>query len=135
MTPDLGSSTDAFWEALDDGRFLIGRCGECGEAFFPPGPACPHCAGEPGTEESSGRGSLYSFTRLHRTAPGFDQPIVMGIVELDEGPRLLARIAADYEDLELGRAVRIEPCEYDGGLDRGRLADRPFFEAVPRDST
>lgn len=131
MNSDLDSATAPFWSALDDGRFLIGRCDDCEDAFFPIGPVCPHCGGSAGAEESSGRGTLYSFTRLHRTAPGFDEPIVMGIVELAEGPRILTRISGAYDDLALGDDVQIRPTEYHGGLDRGHLADTPFFEAVP----
>lgn len=130
MSPD--AYTDRFWEALADGRFLVGDCGGCGRAHFPPSPVCPHCGADAGWAESGGVGSLYSFSRQHRTAPGFDEPLVVGLVELDEGARLLARVDADYGELSVGDRVAVEPCEYDGGMDRGRLADEPFFRAVPR---
>jgi Predicted nucleic-acid-binding protein containing a Zn-ribbon len=79
----------------------------------------------------AGDGTLYSFTRQHRTAPGFDSPIVMGIVNLDAGPRLLAPVDADYEELTIGQSVRLEPRDYDQGYDRGDHAEDPFFAAVP----
>lgn len=128
----LESTTRPFWEALREGRFLIGRCPDCDEAFFPPGRVCPHCAGSAEMEDSPGRGRLYSFTRQYRTAPGFDVPVVMGLIELDEGPRVLTRIDAEYDELAIGDRIEIRPVEYDGGLDRGRLDDAPFFEAIPR---
>lgn len=120
--------TDPFWEALDDGRFLIQECGDCGEAYFPPAPVCPECHGDDvAWVESEARGELYAYTRQHRTAEGFDSPVVLGTVDLAEGPRLLVRMDDDYEDLSIGAAVEIRPVAYEGGADRGRLADRPFF--------
>lgn len=127
-----GSYTDRFWDALADGRFLVGDCEDCGDAHFPPSPVCPHCGGDAGWTESDAVGSLYSFSRQHRTAPGFDEPLVVGLVELDEGPRLLARIDADFGDPAIGDRVAVEPCAYEGGVDRGRRDDDPFFRAVPR---
>lgn len=128
----LDSPTAEFWEALDSDRFLVGRCPDCGTTFFPPRALCPYCAAEAKTAESSRRGRLYSFTRQHRTAPGFDAPLIVGLVELDEGPRVLASIDAEYDALAIGDDVEMQPVAYEGGVDRGRLADAPFFEAVPR---
>lgn len=126
----MDAITDPFWEALAEGRFVIPVCGECDEAFFPPAAVCPRCHADSVTwTESDATGELYAFTRQHRTAPGFDSPIVLGIVTLTEGPRLLARIDADVEDLSIGTTVRLVPRPAGDGIDRGRLADRPYFAA------
>ncbi|MFB6310604.1 MAG: Zn-ribbon domain-containing OB-fold protein [Salinirussus sp.] len=120
--------TDRFWDALSDGRFLLHECSACGHVFFPPMPACPDCHDrDVDWLQSDARGDLYAFTRQHRTAAGFDSPIVLGTVELDEGPRLLARLEADYETLTIGDRIELRPVEYDGGADRRRLDDHPFF--------
>lgn len=130
MTAEVPDTTAAFWSALADDRFLIGHCSSCDEAYFPPGPACPFCAGDGDRVEASGRGTVYSFTRLHRTAPGFEEPLVMGLVELDEGPRVLTPMAIAYDDLEIGASVRLVAVEYEGPMDRGRLEEAPFYTAV-----
>lgn len=126
-----GAHTDPFWDALEDGQFLLQRCRDCGEAYFPPAPVCPRCHAE-AVEwiESDAAGELYAFTRQHRTAPGVRSPVVLGVVELDEGPRLLARVASEYEALALGDRVALEACTYEDGVERGRLGGRPFFRAV-----
>jgi hypothetical protein len=129
--PD-GRYTLPFWKGLADGRLRIHDCAGCGEPFFPPAPVCPRCGSrEVEWTEADGRGRLYSVTRQHATAPGFPAPLVVGLVALAEGPRLLAPVAADFEAVGIGTAVRVVPVEYDHGYDRGPLAEFPYFEAVP----
>ncbi len=126
--------TVRFWEALADGRLLAHRCERegCGRTFFPPGPVCPHCGGrDVDWAAVDPRGQLYSFTRQHVTPPGFDAPQVVGLTELAAGPRLLTPLAADYEGLEVGTPVEVVPAEPPGAVDRGELAEYPYFEAVP----
>lgn len=122
--------TRPFWESLREGTLLIHSCADCDQRFFPPSPICPHCHSS-GVDwaETTGRGTLYSFTRTHATAAGFDDELVVGVVELDEGPRLLAPIDESYDALEIGDRISIEPTEYDADYDRGWLAEYPFFEA------
>lgn len=128
------SYTERFWEALSDGRFLIHTCNDCEERFFPPAPVCPSChSWSVDWIESNGTGELYSFTRQHATADGFPDEIVAGVVELDEGPRLVTAIDEAYADLVLGDRVRVKPCEYPHDYDRGRRSEYPFFTATTID--
>ncbi|WP_129116057.1 Zn-ribbon domain-containing OB-fold protein [Halegenticoccus tardaugens] len=122
--------TDPFWEALVDGKVLIHRCEECTSRFFPPGPVCPYCQSlAVEWQESTGKGTLFSFTRQHVTAPEFDDGLIVGVIELDDEPRLLTPIDEPYQDLRIGNRFRIESFEYVSGFDRGRLEDYPFFVA------
>ncbi|OIB58788.1 Zn-ribbon domain-containing OB-fold protein [Natrialba sp. SSL1] len=122
--------TDPFWEALADGRFVVPHCEECDEYFFLPAPSCPHCYSRSVEwDDSSGRGSLYSFTRQHATAEGFPDELVVGLVTLEEGPRVLAEFDARYEELAIGDPVVIESRAYPHQYDRDRRADEPFFVA------
>lgn len=126
------SAAAPFWDGLESGRLLVQRCGECGEPFFPPSPVCPRCgAADVAWIETDGTGELHAFTRQHRTAPGVPEPVVLGLVALSAGPRLLARVDAPFEALSIGTPVRVVPWAYDEGVDRGRLAGRPFFRAEP----
>lgn len=123
--------TKRFWEALREGRFLVGDCPDCGRAHFPPAPICPHCGAGAHTTEAERTGDLYSFTRQHRTAPGFESPITLGTVELAEGPRVLMEIWGEYDSLRIGMDVRVVVAEYEREYDRGALSGYPMFAARP----
>jgi len=123
--------TKRFWDALRSGTFLLGSCDTCQDAHFPPAPVCPHCGADADTTAAEGTGTLYSFSRQHRTAPAFDSPITIGTVELAEGPRVLMRIQGAYESLEIGKEVEILVTEYREDYDRGPLSGYPMFAARP----
>jgi len=133
--PPSDRYTTPFWNSLSTGEFQINRCNVCDTDYFPPAPICPHC-GSTETEwiSAEGVGSLYSFTRQHTTPPGFDAPLVLGLIRLVEGPRLLARIDAEFEALELNQKMELVPIDYEGGFDRDNLSKEPFFVARPQDS-
>ena len=128
---DVAWYTERFWEGLADGVFRLGDCPDCERAHFPPSPVCPHCGSEADWTDAEGRGTLYSFTRQHRTAPGFEAPATVGLVELVAGPRVLMRLDADYDDLEIGLPVEVACRAYEEEYDRGRCSEYPTFAARP----
>ncbi|TMC14460.1 MAG: Zn-ribbon domain-containing OB-fold protein [Chloroflexi bacterium] len=100
--------TAPFWEAAREGRLRIQRCLGCGRNVFYPRPVCPHClSSELGWIDCSGRGSVYSYTVVHRTSEEFrDQvPFTVALVELEEGVRLLARL--DVGEPRVGMPVEV----------------------------
>lgn len=123
--------TRRFWESLAESEFVVGDCPDCGEAHFPPAPVCPVCGEAATMIPAEGTGTLYSFTRQHRTPPGFDSPAVIGTVELLEGPRVLMRVDAPYEALRIGQPVTVVIEPFDEEYDRGRTANYPMFGAEP----
>lgn len=85
--------TAHFWEGTRAGELRLQRCTECGSAYFPPRPFCPHCAcRDVAVFRASGRGRLFSYVIHHRPAPGFTPPYAIAVVELEEGPRLMTNI-------------------------------------------
>lgn len=122
---------NAFWfEGVKAGKLLIQRCAACGRLRHPPGPACPACASfEWDTVESSGRGTVYSFTvNHHPQVPAFDYPLAVGLIELEEGVRLVANvIGIDPSEIEIGRTVQVEFTEFDDEL------TLPQFRPVPEE--
>lgn len=84
----------AFYQAeLDAGRWRIQRCGGCGRHVFFPRVGCPHC-GDAALDwvAPSGLGTVYAVTTLRRKpAEGCD--LNVSLVDLDEGVRMMSRIA------------------------------------------
>jgi uncharacterized OB-fold protein len=94
------------------GRMHLQRCDSCGNYAHPPRMYCPRCfSGEYSYEEISGLGSIYSYTVSHHTAePAWqaELPYTTVVVELDEGPRIVAAAAIDDpKSIRIGRRVRI----------------------------
>ena len=111
--PGLPPLTDrlsqAYWDAAREGTLLIQRCPACGCYQFYPRVRCVRCsAPDPEWTPASGRGRLHTFTVVRRTPNAefvADCPYVLGIVELDEGPRITARITGDAEGLACDQPV------------------------------
>lgn len=89
------------FEHCADGRFVLQRCEACAAWQHYPGPICRQCGATPVWREASGAGTVHTFTVVHRTpiAPfrGLT-PYAVAVVELDEGPRLLATVLDDQPD-------------------------------------
>jgi uncharacterized OB-fold protein len=70
------------------------------------------------TVESSGRGTLYSYVVVHYPqVPGFEYPLPIGLIELEEGTRLVANLAeVSRESIEVGMALRAEFVDFDEDL-------------------
>jgi uncharacterized OB-fold protein len=102
---DIDSHHKRFWDAAAQGKLLIKRCTACGEHFFYPRPFCPFCSSEE-TEwvTSSGRGTLYSFSRMRRRGEVFMAP---AFVTLEEGPTILTALVDGGEGAEIGQAVEV----------------------------
>lgn len=91
--PQATPETEPFWEAAAAGQLCLPRCQPCDRFFFPPRPFCPACLSDDVVwEAASGRGRLHTYVINHRAAPGFEPPYAIAVVELDEGPRMMANI-------------------------------------------
>ncbi|HBG74396.1 MAG: hypothetical protein A2X25_13845 [Chloroflexi bacterium GWB2_49_20] len=90
----------SFNQYLAEGKLMAARCADCGKLSLPPRAICSKCHGVNLVwTETSGKGKLAGFTVVY-IAPTFmieqgygrDKPYVSGIVELDEGVKISARI-------------------------------------------
>lgn len=111
VPPLVRTQDNAFWfEGAADGRLLIQRCADCGQLRHPPGPACPVCRSfRWDAVESTGRGTLHSWTIVHHPHdPAFGQPVAVGLIDLEEGTRLVADVEPGHEEsLEIGARVHV----------------------------
>jgi uncharacterized OB-fold protein len=93
--PTVDGDSESWWQAIQDRRLLINRCGACGRNSLYVRPFCPHCWSEDVTlTPASGRASLYTWSVIHQNAAPFDAhtPYVVAMVDLAEGPRLMTVI-------------------------------------------
>jgi uncharacterized OB-fold protein/acyl dehydratase len=113
------TADNAFWfEGAKEHRLLIQRC-SCGRLRHPPGPRCPECGSyDWDTQEATGRGRVYSFVVNHYPqVPAFDYPLAVGLIELEEGTRLVANIVGrDPSDITVGMPVDVEWLDLDPDL-------------------
>jgi uncharacterized OB-fold protein/acyl dehydratase len=93
--PALTQDNRFFFDGAKEHKLLIQRCSNCGTLRHPPRPSCAKCQSfEWGTATASGRGTIYSFVVNHYPqVPAFDYPLVVALVELEEGTRLVANVA------------------------------------------
>jgi uncharacterized OB-fold protein len=97
--PPITPEAAPYWEAARQGRLLLQRCRACGAVRFYPRLLCPTCSSDDAEwVEASGRGRVHSFTVIHRPpAPAFAGrvPYVVALIDLDEGPRMMANIVGE----------------------------------------
>jgi uncharacterized protein len=130
MSRNLAELSEPFFAAAAEQRLVIPRCSACERYFFYPTVLCPYCH-TMGHEwvDASGRGRIYSFTVVHRApAAGVPTPYVVGVVELDEGIRMMSNIIdCSPDDVEIGMAVSVR---FGTNWERRML---PFFAPVRAD--
>ena len=108
------SKVQDFAVHLKDGRLMGSVCKACGYRTFPPRADCPECLSDAfDFRESTGKGTLYTYTRIDAAPTGFESevPYTIAVVELDDGGRALGwfgdTIAPD--EVAIGMEVQVVP--------------------------
>ena len=110
IKPPMGPDNTWWWDIAAEGKLGIQRCTHCGSLRHPPRPMCGECGSmEWQAIESSGRGTIASFTVLtHPQFPGYNYPLVIILVDLEEGTRLTSElIECAPEDVDFGLPVQM----------------------------
>ncbi len=110
---------NAFWfEGARAHELRIQRCTACGTLRHPPLPGCGACGSlEWDTVVASGRGTLFSYVVVHYPqVPSFDYPLPIGLVELEEGTRVVANLGMEPGDISVGMGLQAEFVDHDDGL-------------------
>lgn len=115
--PGISDDTRFFWDGLKEGKLLIQHCKSCDKLQHPPGPVCSNCQSfDLDSVESTGKGSLYSFVVMHYPeVPPFEYPNPIGLVELDEGTRIIAGLV-ECDHIEIGQPLELVINTFDGDL-------------------
>lgn len=108
--PDPNPVTRPFWDAAREHRLCLQRSRKTGRYVYYPRAVSPFGVDdELEWVEVAGRGQIYSYTVARRpTAPQWaaDVPYVIAIVELDEGPHMIANVVdCDPDTVRIGMAV------------------------------
>lgn len=111
--PQITEFTRPFWTSAKHGKLVVQKCSRCGTMDFFPKPWCIEC-GHRGLEwvEAKPDGTVYSYTVSHTVMMNYpawknDLPIVLCIVELDDGPRMYAQLTnCDPTAVRIGMRVK-----------------------------
>jgi len=105
---------------LNDEKLMGSRCRKCGMLFVPPRCICIKCYDtDMEWVDMKGKGKLAAFTCIAIGPPlmikeGYDRkhPYVSGVVELEEGARVVARIegvdGSKPETIKIGTPLQVE---------------------------
>ncbi len=101
-----------YWRAAARGTLLCQRCGACGAVVFPARIACPVCGSDDVPwEESSGNGTVYSFTVVRQSRHpyfGSRTPYVLALIDVEPGFRMMSNVVeVDPEAVRVGMPVRV----------------------------
>lgn len=118
VEPKSTATTDAFWDATRDGRYLVQWCTACEVPIFYPRDVCPQCLSAESLtwRESSGAGTVYASSVQHRPAnPTMADrvPYVVALVEVDAGDgertvRVMSNVIdCDPFSVNVGQAVTL----------------------------
>jgi uncharacterized OB-fold protein/acyl dehydratase len=118
--PSMNADSAWFWEGCRRRELRVQTFAD-GSTFYPPvvrNPKTGEMPAEPTWQVSSGRGSLYSYVVVHHPqVPAFDYPLAIGLVELDEGVRVLADIVGCTRDqIEIGMPMEVAFVDVDADI-------------------
>jgi uncharacterized OB-fold protein len=127
---DKPFNNTSYEQFLNEGKIMGSKCKKCGALALPPRPICISCFGSKMEwVQLKGTGKLAAFTSIvvappHMVKEGFDRnnPYVVGVVELDEGVKAVARIigvdAKKPEQIKVGTPLKAEFLQRGAGLVR-----------------
>jgi uncharacterized OB-fold protein len=109
--------TAPFWIATRSRKLTYQVCAECCAVVFYPRAHCTRClSGSLEWRESAGLGTVYTFTVIRQHGhPYFRSrlPYLVGWIDLAEGFRMLAEIAAAPGEVAIGQQVLLDWEDHD----------------------
>lgn len=120
-SPQPSAWSRPFWENAKQGRLVLKTCRDCGHIDHPPYLFCTACGSENADwRPAAGRAKVFTFAISEYGVPApfiEDLPYVMAMIDLPEGPRMIARIV-DCDHSQLRRGLEVEvvfpPAREDG---------------------
>jgi uncharacterized OB-fold protein len=102
-----------FWQAADEGRYLVKKCSSCGQVHHYPRDICPFClSADTVWQDSPGIGVVYSFSTMGKDESAY----TMAYVTLDEGVTVMSNLVdCDPTQVRIGQKVRVVFTPTEGG--------------------
>jgi len=110
--PPADASCAEYWFRCAAGELCVQRCDVCGHLQHYPRTLCTQCQGNQLTlVAASGSGRVRSFTVIRRAVSAAfepDVPYVVALIELQEGPTMMANVVnCEPERVAIGLAVKV----------------------------
>jgi uncharacterized OB-fold protein len=109
--PERDALNTPYWDHLAQGQLCYQQCNACSHAWLPARSECPGClAADWRWQAAAGGAKLISWVVYHMAYhPAFASrlPYAVGVVELDEGPRLISNVIGivDAESLKIDQRL------------------------------
>jgi uncharacterized OB-fold protein len=112
-TPDTNPEVKPYWDACNEGRLVLRKCGGCGKVHYYPRGICPFCFSTEGSwVGATGKGKIYSYSVMERANP----PFTMAYVTLSEGVTMMTNIVeCDFSTVKIGQDVTVVFMDTDTG--------------------
>lgn len=120
LIPSVVDNDRAYWTAGGDGVLRLPYCTSCQQWFFPPADGCPRCEGPAVFRETSGAGTVFTFTvNVQQYRPDLPTPYVIALIELDDqaGLRIPGNVVGcSTDEVKIGMRVEVgfEPASVRG---------------------
>ena len=107
--PEISDISAPFWHGLTQRKLMLQYDNSTGRAQFYPRPLSLYSEAGVHWREASGRGAIFALTLSRVSPPALESlvPYPLALVQLEEGPRMMARIHAQHDLLRPGQAVHI----------------------------
>ena len=109
--PKPTPATQAFWDGAKKGKLMLQWDPRSRSyQFWPRSNSVRTGRRNLRWQATSGKGELYSYTVTHVPTPGFEPraPYVIGLIELDEGVRMIANLVnIEPDQIEIGMRLKV----------------------------
>lgn len=103
---------ESFYQFAAEKKLMAAKCQKCGALLLPPRPMCIKCLSTSlEWVELKKSGKLLTYTVIHVPPAQFQSlaPYAVGIIELEEGPRLLGMLRnIDLEKIKIGMELTVD---------------------------
>ncbi len=112
LFPEITELNKPYWDGLAQGEVRLQKCGACGKYQYPAETFCYECGAQKMSwVKVAGEGTVYSFIVVHQLYHKLLKPFMpytVAIVQMDEGPRMLAAMLGLKKSIAIGD--RVKPC-------------------------